>query len=104
MESLYLRAGIHNALDFKELAEGQEGNDIPYKLAREGYKFLVTEPSNQMEAQTYWVQFESELNQEIVVDILDWNPDTKQENLTLYARKKGDINENTHRSALLLRA
>lgn len=94
-EALQLRAGIHDPLYFAALSAEQEITNLPYKLVNEGYKFLVTEASILDNPTTYMVEFEVESSHFIVVDILDWNPDTLQENLTIYDSRKSNIHPET---------
>ena len=50
-----------------------------------------------MTSEMYEVEFYADNAYKIVVAILDWNPDTDQETITIFDGARNSINENTHR-------
>lgn len=60
------------------------------------YVFLTTHP-DVVESETYNVQFHVSSNHHLVVDVIDYNPDVMQENLTLYDTRRDAISSSTRR-------
>ena len=61
------------------------------------YKFLVTGSRNLEEVTTYSVEFNVNTNHHLVVDVIDYNPDTSLENVTVYDSRRSSITESTRR-------
>ena len=61
------------------------------------YEFLVTGSRNLQEVTTYSVEFNVNTNHHLVVDVIDYNPDTSLENVTVYDSRRSSITESTRR-------
>ena len=62
----------------------------------DGLLFIVTEPNSIKENRTYRIEiYTPDINQRLVLQLLDYNPDAKQENVTFFDAGRASINEHT---------
>ena len=83
-QGLQLRAGIHEPKVF-------DASLTTIELANQAYVFVVTEENYESEPQTHYLEVTVETSHRVVLDVLDYNPDTSQENVTVYDGRRISI-------------
>ena len=86
-----LRAGINNPYYIDEL----DGTTL--KIVEDDYEFLCTREGTSVETHTYEVEITVDTNYFVIMDYLDYNPDTGQEEVTIFDSRRSNIGEYTHR-------
>lgn len=85
------RAGINNPYYVDE----QNGRTLT--IHEDNYEFLCTKEGSSVETVTYEVELTVDSNYFVVLDYIDYNPDTTQEKVTVFDSRMSNIGENTHR-------
>lgn len=63
----------------------------------QGYRFIITPQSTKAVQKTYQVSITVSTNYRVVVDLLDYNPDTGEEVFMVYDGRKGNLQPDTFR-------
>ena len=83
-QGLQLRAGIHDPKVF-------DSSLTTIQLANQAYVFVVTKENFESDPQTYYLEVSVETSHRVVLDVLDYNPDMSQENMTVYDGRRISI-------------
>jgi hypothetical protein len=88
-EALQIRAGVHSAVMFNRSQS--------ITLKRENRQWVLTPRFFEATSMTFDLEVEVEPLYKVVVDIIDYNPETNVERVTVYDSRVSAIRDNTQR-------